>query len=373
MASRRRKAAKGNAQEMCGCRQDMYRLITTALVLIGCTLSFLTWKPLITTCIPNTSTTITTGISSTSTGTTRNSLCMEVGDSNHRTRPLPTDTDRCLLFEPPPPSLQLLMNVLRGLPNAGRCDYGNPNCAPPYLPYDKKLRHFGDDWPPHGFTMTGQERLHNFYAAISEVNRNQIEGAIAEFGVWRGGAMMLAMAMTDTDTGSLIEQQQRYRGIPRDLYLFDAFGSFGGYGRNDNFLGVSLEDVKNNFRMLNLNPDQPRVHFVKGMFKDTTGAWIHRADPIAVLRVDGNFYSSYQDVMYAVYENVPVGGIVIFDDIYHPKHKSVMQFWNHFKADHGLVEELVRIDTGSAWFRKQKQVTVDQTKRRAVPTNEVLE
>ena len=49
-----------------------------------------------------------------------------------------------------------------------------------------------------------------------------------------------------------------------------------------------------------------------GLFNETTPAYA-RAHPnrkIAVLRVDGNFYASYQSVMYALYEHVPVGGVV---------------------------------------------------------------
>ena len=36
----------------------------------------------------------------------------------------------------------------------------------------------------------------------------------------------------------------------------------------------------------------------------------------AVLRMDANFYDSYADVLYTMYEDISVGGIVIFDDVY---------------------------------------------------------
>jgi hypothetical protein len=53
-----------------------------------------------------------------------------------------------------------------------------------------------------------------------------------------------------------------------------------------------VEDVKGNFDIFGLNG--PNVHFVKGLFKDTIPTW-KKGTPIAVLRVDGNFYDSYQD------------------------------------------------------------------------------
>jgi len=280
--------------------------------------------------------------------------CMDVGQPKERHRPQLSDTDHCILYEQPATTdyIELFMHVLVGLPNAGRCNQDN-GCQPPHSPYVDELRNFGDDWPPYGFTMVGMERLKNFQAAIQEVNRKNIKGAICEFGVWRGGGMMLAAAINERSA------------IRRDLYLFDAFGAFGGYGLNDRYLAVPLKDVKKNFRMLNLDPEQDNVHFVEGMFNETTASWVERSDPIAVLRVDGNFYESYQSVMYAVYENVPVGGIVIFDDVM--SHQAVMRCWNDFKADHGLIEELVRIDTHSAWFRKKKNVKVDHSKKRDVP------
>ena len=81
-------------------------------------------------------------------------------------------------------------------------------------------------------------------------------------------------------------------------------------------------------------------------------------EKIAVLRVDGNFYDSYQDALYFLYERIPVGGIIIFDDVL--SHKDVMQFWTDFKQEQNIgVENLVRIDRHSAWFRKPKDVVLD--------------
>ena len=79
--------------------------------------------------------------------------------------------------------------------------------------------------------MVGKVRLENFRAAIEEVNRNGINGAIIEMGVWRGGAMILAAAVTLQASSN------------RDLYLFDAFETIPGYGRGKDFLLNSMEEV----------------------------------------------------------------------------------------------------------------------------------
>lgn len=282
--------------------------------------------------------------------------CLEVGDtSSSRTRPPSDDVANCLLDIPSDNYFRLLSDVLVGLPLAGRCNVDN-GCQPPHAPYDENARKFGDDWPPYGYTMIGKERLKNFRAAILEVNRNRVPGAIAEFGVWRGGAMIMAAAIQRYDPSSV---------LPRDLYLFDAYGSFGKYEKANDFLAVPLPKVQEAFEVFGLNDDN--IHFVQGLFSDTVKEWIDRKDPIAVLRVDGNFYASYQDVLYAVYENVPVGGVVIFDDVM--SHTEVMRCWNDFKHDQGIPEELVRIDRHSAWFRKTTDVKIDQSKKRQAYLN----
>lgn len=72
-------------------------------------------------------------------------------------------------------------------------------------------------------------------------------------------------------------------------------------------------------------------------------------------------FSVIHSALYAMYEDVPVGGIVIFDDVM--SHAPVMRCWKDFKADHGLPEELNRIDLHSAWFRKKVATKIDQAKR----------
>ena len=61
--------------------------------------------------------------------------------------------------------------------------------------------------------------------------------------------------------------------------------------------------------------------------------------------------------MYNLYDYVPVGGFVIFDDVM--SHPAVMRFWLDFKNDQKLPETLTRIDMHSAYFRKVKAVQVD--------------
>lgn len=273
--------------------------------------------------------------------------CLEIQLSdkvNDQYKPTPVESNKCLLYEAPTPYIELVMKMAVGAPNQGRC--GDFNNCKTYLPYEHELRQYGNDWPPFGYTMIGLTRLENFRAAILEVNRNHISGSIVELGVWRGGAMITAAAVCQD------------AGVSRDLYVFDAFEVIPNYASHSEFLANSMKDVQSNFDLFGVNGGN--VHFVKGLFKDSIPAFKDNKDPVAVLRVDGNFYDSYQDAMYYMYEKVPVGGIVIFDDVM--SHKAVMTFWNDFKADQGIDVELNRIDKHSAWFRKEQKVKLDFSK-----------
>ena len=95
---------------------------------------------------------------------------------------------------------------------------------------------------------------------------------------------------------------------------------------------------------------------------DTVPKFRATGRPVALLRVDANFYGSYQDALYGLYDRVPVGGFVIFDDVM--THPEVMRCWLDFKGDQGLPEDLVRVDLASAFFRKRADVVVNASKRR---------
>ena len=74
--------------------------------------------------------------------------------------------------------------------------------------------------------------------------------------------------------------------------------------------------------------------------------------------MDCNFYDSYQDACYFLYERVHVGGIIIFDDFL--SHRDVMKFWTEFNEEQKLgIGKLIKIDKHSAWFRKPEDVVVD--------------
>jgi len=208
-------------------------------------------------------------------------------------------------------------------------------------------------------TMLPVEGLQNFRSAIEKVIVDGIPGDVAELGVWRGGASLFAKAVLDA-----------YGQSMRRIHLFDVFDSLDlhGYGKGvefGKFATNSVRAINSSFARYGLLDG--RVDFYEGLFNQTTRKFRERNKDgsIAVLRVDGNFYKSYQDVMYNLYELVPIGGIVIFDDWV--SHVAIRAFWSDFCADYKIDERMNKVDQGISWFRKSRQIQIDWSKEHRSP------
>lgn len=171
------------------------------------------------------------------------------------------------------------------------------------------------------FTMTSRDRIRGLCDAVEYVVRNNLKGAIVECGVWRGGSMM-AVALTLQELGVL----------DRDLYLFDTFDGMvepmdldmDHQGRparlrweqsnprttGSDWSAVSQQEVAE--AIATTGYPLERIHFVQGRVEDT----IPDEAPVkvALLRLDTDWYESYQHVLAHVAPRVVDGGIVIFDD-----------------------------------------------------------
>ena len=182
-------------------------------------------------------------------------------------------------------------------PDLGACDGWN-NCNGRW-PYKAEDRLGGNDWAPHGLTMVGNLRIRNVRELIEQAVADSVPGDFVELGVWRGGVCMFARAQLD-----VLGQQHRA------VYAFDAYGGIKTYATNMGFLEVPLETVQGTFERYGLLEN---VHFVKGMFSDTLGPWrdARGSKPIAVLRMDSNWYDGTTNALYTLYDLVPVGGFIV--------------------------------------------------------------
>ena len=214
-----------------------------------------------------------------------------------------------------------------------------------YVPFNQAVREDGRDLPLEADTMIGLKRLENIQYCVTEVIRKNVPGDFIETGVWRGGASIFMRAVLKVygDQTRLVWVADSFEGLPKPdgRYQQDAGNRFW---KMSHTLGVSLEQVKANFTRYGLLDEQ--VRFLVGWFKDTLPT--APIKQLAVLRLDGDMYSSTMDALQSLYHRLSLGGYVIIDD--YGAIPNCKQAVDDFRAEHKITEQLHQIDwTGVFW------------------------
>ncbi|BDQ11540.1 TylF/MycF family methyltransferase [Sediminibacterium sp. TEGAF015] len=172
------------------------------------------------------------------------------------------------------------------------------------------------------YTMTSPERLYGLIESVQYVVKNNIEGAMVECGVWKGGSMMaiaetlLALGVSD-----------------RELFLYDTFEGMTAPTEEDidqlNRDAASqlkqdaskkaesvvwaysgLEEVKQNIARTGYPSE--KIHFIQGDILKTIPTQM--PGQTALLRLDTDWYESTKHEMEHLYPLLVSKGILIIDD-----------------------------------------------------------
>lgn len=179
------------------------------------------------------------------------------------------------------------------------------------------------------YTMTNLLRIHALVQAVEYLVRRNVEGALVECGVWRGGSVMAAL-LTLVKLGV----------TDRDVYLYDTFEgmtqpgerdvspyeqpalatwrdaeragrkAWDGFFRPDFF---SFEQVRQ--AVQSCGYPESRIHFVKGEVEETIPATMPAQ--IALLRLDTDWYESTRHELVHLYPRIVPTGVLIVDDYGH--------------------------------------------------------
>jgi hypothetical protein len=204
----------------------------------------------------------------------------------------------------------------------------------------------GNVWPGYAHTMIGRKRLDNIQYCIETVLNDGIPGDLIETGVWRGGATIFMRAVLAA-----------YGVEDRKVFVADSFAGLpepdathpadaGDRHHTFTYLAVSRAEVENNFRHYGLLDDQ--VVFLQGWFKDTLPA--APIEKLAVLRLDGDMYSSTMDVLHTLYAKLAPGGYCIIDDYHLQGCRTAV---DEFRTERGIKAPLQTIDFAGRYWRKE--------------------
>jgi O-methyltransferase len=212
--------------------------------------------------------------------------------------------------------------------------------------FDSESREVGRDWPADAETMVGMKRLANVRACVEQVLQDGVPGDLIETGAWRGGTTIYMRAVLKAHgvEDRTVWVADSFAGLPPFDGRFTADAGDQHHTRTD--LAISLEEVQENFGRYDLLDD--RVEFLKGWFSDTLPE--APIEQLAVLRLDGDMYSSTMDALQALYDKVSVGGFVIVDD--YGAVPACAKAIHDFRDTHGITDALEPIDWAGVFWRK---------------------
>jgi O-methyltransferase len=140
-----------------------------------------------------------------------------------------------------------------------------------------------------------------------------VPGCVVECGVWRGG-MSAGLC--------------RLLGAGRTYYLFDSFQGLPPAQVIDGAAAIRWQQDKTSSTYYDNCSATPELasaamqragassfHLVKGWFNETLPAF-SCSEPVALLRLDGDWYDSTMICLESLFDRVPEQGIIILDDYY---------------------------------------------------------
>jgi hypothetical protein len=218
-------------------------------------------------------------------------------------------------------------------------------------------------------TMLPRARLAALYDQVAHCEKAGVKGAFVECGVWKGGAVgLMALALTHMSKFTV-----------RDLHLFDSFQDIcepdpaldgekavKEVGYVPELSGGPIKSVKGFYNAVGghgtlfdckallesrIGYPTDRIHYHVGWFQDSVPAAQKEIGPIAILRIDGDWYASTKVCLDHLYDLVVSGGFVIIDDygVYEGCKLAVDKFVN----ERGITDYFHKVDQACFYFVKR--------------------
>jgi len=150
-------------------------------------------------------------------------------------------------------------------------------------------------------TLLDAYRLHELWSLVEQTSK--VKGDIVEIGVWRGGS------------GCLMASREKLLGSEGRVHLCDTFcgvvkagSKDSGYrgGEHHNTSHKAVQDLADNLMLKNVC-----IH--AGVFPEATGREISSAQ-VRLLHIDVDVYESAKDSVEFLWDRIPAGGVIVFDD-----------------------------------------------------------
>jgi hypothetical protein len=169
--------------------------------------------------------------------------------------------------------------------------------------------------------------------AITYILKNNIEGAIIECGVgdghfehiWINELMkhntLRDIYLYDTFKGLVAPSEYDYTCKDARLYTMnqdEVYNTWKSHIINEEINGwcySPLDYVRN--KLNSTGYPENNLHYIVGNVMETLKDKTKIPEKIAILRLDTDWYESSKYELEQMYDNVVIGGVIIFDDYYH--------------------------------------------------------
>ena len=220
-----------------------------------------------------------------------------------------------------------------------------------------------------GATMLTDARQATLFDQVRYCHAVGVQGALVECGVWKGGAVGLAaLALKGVDphpTRALhlfdvfddicapdptvdgaraiqeFPQAKTLEAGARPVPVAGAYDAVGGHGT----VAACRELIEQR-----IGYPAELVHYHVGWFQDTLPRAAPSLGPIAVLRLDGDWYASTMVCLEHLYDLVEPGGFVIVDD--YGAYEGCRRAVDEFLQSRGLKPFLHRVDSVCHYIQK---------------------
>lgn len=208
------------------------------------------------------------------------------------------------------------------------------------------------------YTMLSVERLYSLFAQARRVCEENVPGNFVECGVAAGGSSALLAWVV-----------RRYSKVPRFVWCFDSFSGMPPAGEHDRHEGVpadetgwgtgtcaasqaSLQEVCAKLGVGDV------IRPVPGLFEDTLPVTRNWVGMVALLHLDGDWYSSTRAILENLFDRVSEQGVFQVDDFgyWEGCRKACLEFFQ----DRGFAPALQRVDDTGVWFNKPEKFPVNQ-------------
>lgn len=206
------------------------------------------------------------------------------------------------------------------------------------------------------YTMVSYKALSATYELAQKIEDKKLQGAFVECGVWKGGAAgILASVAQRAHSSRQIWLCDSFEGLPEPRAEDGARAKEYAGGKSSGTLSSinqcvgPLEDVRTLF-FSKLKLPGGAIHIEQGWFQDTLPKAKEKIGPIALLRMDADWYESTKIILECLFDNVVSGGWVIIDD--YNCWEGCKKAVDEFLRQRGISVHLENIDDAAAYFQK---------------------